>query len=92
MSVEGGRDGCAEQVEDAALDGGGFGQGRDDGGVAAVPDVVSGEGGQVVQQVLVGVQGQPGGAGPVVCFGFRCLASDCGSDGIFSGERGFVGR
>src|SRR5450631_4502530 len=46
-SAEGGGDGCADELEDAALDGGGFGQGGDDGSVRAVLQVVAGEGGQV---------------------------------------------
>ena len=56
-SGEGGRDGCAEEFEGAALDGGGFGQGRDDRAVLAVLHVVAGEGGEVGQQALVGVRG-----------------------------------
>jgi len=42
-SAQGGRDGCAEELEGAALDGGGFGQGWDDGAVGAVSDVVAGQ-------------------------------------------------
>src|SRR6476620_7548653 len=86
-SGEGGRDGCAEEFEGAALDGGGFGQGRDDRAVLAVLHVVAGEGGEVGEQALVGVRGWPVAAGPGACFGVRGLASDRGCDGICSGGR-----
>ena len=54
---EGGRDGRADELEGAALDGGGFGEGGDDGSVGAVLQVVAGQGGQVFEQPLVAVQG-----------------------------------
>ncbi len=44
-SGEGERDRGCEEVEDAALGGGGGAQGRHDGSVGAVADVVAGQGG-----------------------------------------------
>ena len=54
-SGQGGRDGCVEELEDAALDGGGFGQGHDDGTVGAVSDVVAGQCPEVGEQALVDI-------------------------------------
>jgi len=54
---DGGGDRRPDELEGAALHGGGLGQGRDGGSVDAVLHVVAGEGGQVAEQALVAVQG-----------------------------------
>src|SRR5258705_6226315 len=78
--LEGERDGRAEQLERAALDGGGGGELLDF--LAADADDLAGEGGPVAEQVLVAADRQ-GGAG-VVCgglFGGLCWTGRGGRPG-----------
>ena len=90
--LQGQRDGGAEEAEGLALGGGGLGEHRDGDLGSGEPDLVAGQGGQVLQQAAEAAVGPPGRVALAGRFGLGGRGAAGRGDRVFLRGRVLVGE